>query len=236
MSDGLMMHAGGSRVERQELALIPTPEPTRSWRPVPHLKVAELVIAETMRRGYMIKAESYGLSNDKLMMFGVLKFALMDRPDMTRCLGFRNSHNKKLALGLTAGVNVLVCDNLAFGGEVTLQRKHTSCLDAETLIPESFEQLNRQFMRLEENIDVMKTQAITLDEARIVTCVAAERKVIPSCDIIQVIDTFKEPPHEEFKEPTKWNLHNAFTEVAKKYTPTRFDQCQKGLADLFRLN
>lgn len=233
---GLMMHAGGKRVSKVQLLDIATPAPTSTWKPIAHYTVAEIVIEETIRRGYQIASEEYGLNNEGSKMFGVLRFNPVGKPDMTRCLGFRNSHDKTLALGLTVGVRILVCDNLCFGGETTVHHKHTSCLDVAALIPDAFEKLTDQFAKLEENIDVMKGQQITVDEARIVTCVAAERKVIPSCDIVQVLDTFREPPHEEFREPTKWNLHNAFTEVAKKYSPSRFDQCQRGLADLFRLN
>ena len=195
-ANGLIMHAGGKRVERSELALIPTPEPTKTYMPVPHLKAAELVVAETARRGYQIAAEEYGLSKDGSKMFGVLRFNPDGRPDMTRCLGFRNSHDKTLAFGLTVGVRVLVCDNLAFGGEETFRRKHTSCLDIVSMIPDVFNKLTGQFKMLEERIDCLKACSISIDDARVMTVMAAELKAIPSCDIVQVLDTFRNPPHE----------------------------------------
>lgn len=235
MSNGLMMHAGGMRVTKEELALVSTPEATATHKPVPHIAVAELVTTEARNRGYEIASEEYGLSNDKSKMFGVLRFGIKDKPDTTRALGFRNSHDKSLALGLTVGLRVLVCDNLAFGGETTVHRKHTSGIDIQSLIPGAFDKVAYQFTRLEETIDGLKIQTITIDEARVITVMAAEINAIPSCDILNVLDTFKNPPHEEFRASTRWNLHNAFTEVGKKYSPTRAFQFNRGVAKLFNL-
>ena len=66
--------------------------------------------------------------------------------------------------------------------------------------------------------------------------VAAERQAIPSCDILSVWKEFKHPRHEEFAEPTRWSLLNAFTETAKKYSPARADQCYRSLTRLFGLD
>ena len=64
----------------------------------------------------------------------------------------------------------------------------------------------------------------------------AERQAIPSCDILTVWKEFKHPRHEEFSEPTRWSLLNAFTETAKKYSPARADLCYRGLTRLFGLD
>ncbi len=41
-------------------------------------------------------------------------------------IGIRNSHDKSLRLGLTAGLRVFVCSNMAFSGEFTpVLAKHT---------------------------------------------------------------------------------------------------------------
>ena len=64
----------------------------------------------------------------------------------------------------------------------------------------------------------------------------AERQAIPSCDILTVWNEFKHPRHEEFAEPTRWSLLNAFTETAKKYSPARADQCYRSLTRLFGLD
>lgn len=166
-------------------------------------------------------------------MFGVLKFAPQGNPEYTRALGIRNSHDKSFALGLVVGVNVLVCSNMAFGGETTIHRKHTSGIEIETLIPQAFDKLDYQYVRLEERINGMKLETVSIDAARVITVMAAEIRAIPSCDIIEVMNEFKQPRHEEFSAPTKWSLYNGFTETAKKYSPARADYCYRKLAELF---
>ena len=231
----LILHCGSERVDREALKHVPTPDPTPTWKPVPHHQVAELVVNEAEARGYEIMAEDYGLNDAGSKMFGVLRFHPQGKPEMSRALGFRNSHDKSLALGLTAGMVVAVCDNLAFGGEVTLHRKHTSGIEIKELVPMAFEKLAYQYVQLEESIDGLKIRMVTVDEARVLTVMAAEIKAIPSCDILPVLDEFREPRHEEFREPTMWSLYNGFTETAKKYSPMRADQCYRSLAKLFGL-
>ena len=167
-------------------------------------------------------------------MFGVLRFKPENTGvEYTRALGIRNSHNKQFALGLAAGMSVFCCDNLSFFGDITIHRKHTSGIEIGELIPQAFDRLGEQYLRLEERIGSMKLEMLSIDEARIVTVMAAEMKAIPSCDILEVLNEFKIPKHQEFSEPNKWSLYNSFTETAKKYSPARADFCYRKLAGLF---
>ena len=236
--EGLMLHCGSEKMTREELRGIPTPQPTQTWKPVPHFEAATLVAHVAENRGYEIMSEDYGLNQSGTRMFGVLKFAPEGHPEYTRALGIRNSHDKSFALGLVVGVSICCCDNMAFsyaGEGTTIHRKHTSGIELETLIPKAFDSLGEQYIRLERNIDRLKLEMISIDEARIVTVMAAEVRAIPSCDILAVLDGFREPEHEQFREPTRWSLYNSFTETAKKYSPARADQCYQRLAKMFGL-
>ncbi len=234
MNGELVLHCGAEKVSRADLMDVATPRPTETWRPVPHYEVAELVASEAKRRGYEIVKEEYGLTRRGDRMFGVLRFKPENTGlEYTRALGIRNSHNKQFALGLAAGMSVFCCDNLSFSAEVTIHRKHTSGIEISELIPEAFEKLAYQYVRLEERINGMKLEVVSIDAARVITVMAAEIRAIPSCDIIEVLNEFKQPRHEEFREPTKWSLYNSFTETAKKYSPARADSCYRRLAGLF---
>ena len=234
MSGELVLHCGAGKVSRADLMNVATPMATETWRPVPHYEVAELVANEAGRRGYEIVKEEYGLTASGEKMFGVLRFKPENTGvEYTRALGIRNSHNKQFALGLAAGMSVFCCDNLSFSGDITIHRKHTSGIEIGELIPQAFEKLAYQYVRLEERIGGMKLEAVSIDQARVITVMAAEIRAIPSCDIIEVLNEFKQPRHEEFREPTKWSLYNSFTETAKKYSAARADCCYRQLAELF---
>ncbi|OGV48885.1 MAG: hypothetical protein A2017_00365 [Lentisphaerae bacterium GWF2_44_16] len=234
--NGLLLHCGSKNVDRDDLKYIETPHGTASWKPVPHYEVAELVRGEAMERGYDITSEEYGLNPSGTKMFGVLRFQPHGHPEYARALGFRNSHDKSLALGITAGLTVFVCDNLAFGGAMTIHRKHTSGIEVESLIPDAFGRLSEQYIRLERNVDTLKVMSVSIDEARVITVKAAEIKAIPPSDILSVLKGFREPQHEEFKPCNMWGLYNSFTETAKKYSPPRADFAYRKLAGLFGLD
>ncbi len=235
MENNLILHCGARKVSRDELRDVLTPKPTMSWRPVPHYEVAELVTHVAKHRGYELVKEEYGLAGDGMKMFGVLNFANPGGSGCTRALGIRNSHDKRFALGLVVGERIAVCDNMSFGGEVVIRRKHTARIEIEELIPGAFDKLGEQYVRFERRIETMKLEMLSADQARVITVMAAEIKAIPSSDIVPVLDEFREPQHAEFKEPTKWSLYNSFTETAKKYSPMRADFCYRRLAGLFDL-
>jgi hypothetical protein len=233
---GLMLHCGSGHVTRDELQLVPTPAPTATWHPVAHHRIAELVRQEAIHRGYQIAGEDYGLNPSGTRLFGVLRFSQDGRPDFTRALGFRNSHDKSLALGLTAGLSVFVCDNLCFGGETVLYRRHTTRLEIEMLIVKAFDSLTGQYAQLETGVGRLRSMPVSEDDARLLVVRAAEMQAIPGSDILPVLEGFRQPPHAEFAEPNRWSLYNSFTETAKAYSPGRADQCYRILARLFQLN
>ena len=61
-------------------------------------------------------------------------------------LGGRNSHDKTMALGITAGYRVFVCENGAFHGDYTpVIRKHTRNLDLYDVLSTGVENMVRNF-------------------------------------------------------------------------------------------
>ena len=208
---GLMLESNARFVGRDEIAQVPTPIGTVSWKPVPHMEVIDAVGDVVNARGWRILDEQYGLARDGQKLFGVMRINRSSSPEWSRCIGIRNSHDRSLSVGLTAGITVLVCSNNAFGGSMVIKRRETVA-------------------------EGLKIDEVGDDEVRASIVKAAEIQAIPSCDILNVWKEFKEPKHEEFAEPTRWSLLNAFTETAKKYSPARADLCYRGLTRLFGLD
>jgi hypothetical protein len=233
---GLMIDSNAKYVGRDEIALVPTPAATASWKPVPHVEVIDSVTEMIRQRDWMILDEQYGLARDGQKMFGVIRINRSSSTEWSRCIGIRNSHDRSFAVGLTAGISVQVCSNLAFGGSMVLKRRHTSRIELNGLIVEAIDSLEMEFLLLENIAEDLKTGYLADDEARAVLVKAAEAQAINSSDILPVWKEFKEPRHEEFAEPTQWSLLNAFTQNAKKYSPARADVCYRNLTRLFGLD
>ncbi|MDD5699052.1 MAG: DUF932 domain-containing protein [Victivallaceae bacterium] len=233
---GLMIDSNAKFVGRDAIARVPTPAATASWKPVPHVEVIDAVTDMIQARRWRILDEQYGLARDGQKMFGVIRINRSSSTEWSRCIGLRNSHDQSFAVGLTAGISVTVCSNLAFGGSMVLKRRHTSRIELNCLIVEAIDSLEMEFLTLENIAEDLKTGRLGDDEARAVIVRAAEAQAINSSDILPVWKEFKDPRHEEFAEPTRWSLLNAFTENAKKYSPARADVCHRNLTRLFGLD
>lgn len=232
----LMIDSNARYVGRNEIAMVPTPAATASWKPVPHLDVIDAVTNVVKGQNWTILEEQYGLARDGQKMFGVIRINKSSSLEWSRCIGIRNSHDRTLAVGLTAGISVCVCSNLCFGGSMVLKRRHTSRIELEGLVTEAIDALGDEFLTLETVAEDLKLQYVRDDAARAAIVKAAEAGAVNSCDIIPVFREFKSPSHPEFEEPTRWSLLNAFTENAKKYSPARADICHRGLTRLFGLD
>ncbi|MBQ7206229.1 MAG: DUF932 domain-containing protein [Lentisphaeria bacterium] len=231
-----LMMCNGKFVGREEIANVPTPAGTASWHPVAHADVIAAVAEAVRAKNWQILDEQYGLAREGQRMFGVMRINRSSSPEWSRCIGIRNSHDQSLAVGLAAGISVMCCSNLAFGGTMVLHRRHTSRIKLGDLVVEAVEELEMEFLNLETVSEDLKLHEVRPDEARAVIVRAAEVGAVNSCDIVPIFREFQKPCHEEFADPTRWSLLNAFTEHAKKYSPGRADICYRGLTRLFGLD
>ena len=233
---GLIMQEG-KFVSRDEVARTDTPCSTATWRPVPHIDVIEAVSKVIRAHDWNIEGEKFGLASEGQKMFGVMEISSSSSPDWHRCIGLRNSHDKSLAVGLSAGIVVCVCSNLAFGGTTVIKRKHTSRFELTDLIDRAVASLEDDFLTMESVSEDLKDVYLKNDdEARSSIVRAAELGVINSSDILPVYREFKSPSHEEFREPTRWSLLNSITEIVKKYSPQRVDHSYLALNRAFGLD
>ncbi|MDY0176501.1 MAG: DUF932 domain-containing protein [Lentisphaeria bacterium] len=232
----LIIGTNENYVDRQQLAMVQTPEATSTWLPVPHMQLIESVEKNVYRHGWRIASEQFGLSRDGQRLFGVMAVANADNRQWTRTIGLRNSHDKSLCVGISAGVNVLVCSNLAFGGTEVLQRRHTSGIDVDLLVEDGMRSLADGFLNLELALKRLQNIWLSEDQARRLIVRIAEADAIPSCDILPVFREFQQPRHAEFENPSCWSLLNAITELSHKYAPARADKCHRRLTRLFGLD
>jgi hypothetical protein len=69
----LMVHSGGRTRTRQELALLPTPPGTDTWKPVPHYELVDSLIEGLTAHNIAITREAYATSGrDDASLSGVL--------------------------------------------------------------------------------------------------------------------------------------------------------------------
>ena len=124
MEEGLFM----KRLSVDELRQIPAPEATKTWRPVSHETVHEQVNRVFQDLGLVVTKTTADVGRNGASAFVTYGVDIPGRSHSGVELGWRNSTDKSIALGFTAGVSVYVCSNMVFRGDWIRFRKHTSGL------------------------------------------------------------------------------------------------------------
>jgi len=234
----LVLHRGDWSATKADLASVPVPEPTDSYQPVPYDRFVEEVELHVPRFGLTIVSEEFALARDGRQMFAVLTCANgTQHRDYAPVLGLRSSYDRTLAVGLVGGaVRVLVCDNLAFSGEVTMSRKHTANVfrDLPDLIYRMLSQVSSMQERLAEEVAAMKARELTAPEADHLIVEAIRKHVVPASWLPKVLSAWEEPRHVEFAPRTAWSLMNAFTEILKGQGPRAQMEGSLRLTQVFR--
>ena len=89
-------------------------------------------------------------------MFGVLALDIEEN-GVRVSIGLRNSHDKSVALGITIGYCVFVCDNLAFHGDFqTVTRKHSKNLVLADVLAVAIERMQRNFAPMLNQVNAWK--------------------------------------------------------------------------------
>jgi hypothetical protein len=216
----LMLHAGGHHVAREALARCDVPPPSRTWHPIPHHRLLEQVEHAATDSNLSIVNEAHALARDGSRYFGLLEVGNEnDDADWSLVLGLRNSHDQSFPAALAVGSGVLICDNLAFSGEVTLARKHTRHIerDLPQLVDRAVGRLGNLRDRQRERIDTYKQTTLDDSHAHDLMVRAVDHKVVPVTALPQVVNQWRQPAYDAFSDDgkTAWRLFNAFTEALK---------------------
>ena len=205
-------------MSRSDLAETPTPRATRSWRPIPHIRLLQVVEKVLLEHGMTVDGQAHGLSHDAARYLGLLEVkAHNGNSDYRHVVGVRNSHDMKFSAGVVAGSQVLVCDNLSFAGEIQIARKHTPRIlcDLPRLASDAVSGLRRYWDQHDQR--VARYQGIGINDVRAHDLIvrSVDEGVMANSYIPRVLSEWRGPAHREFEPRNVWSLQNAFTEVFK---------------------
>jgi hypothetical protein len=218
----LLVHKGGRIVTRDDLALVPVPEATDSYLPVPHNQLADSlsVIGQDILTGFALAKEQYALARDGAQMFGVLVFQ-NNNTEIGLSIGFRNSYDKSMAVGIAIGANVFVCDNLALTGDITVMKKHTVNVwkSLEDTAISTLYRSTRNFEQIVMDAELLKQQAVGNSEAFKMLGLLFGHGVLSPRQLPVVKAEWLNPSYPEFKARNMWSFYNACTESLKSSPP-----------------
>ena len=220
MNSTLILHCGGEAATLEQIAAVPPPEETDSYKPLPHYDLAfnTMKIGEEMMglRGFKVGKAAFGLSHEGRRMFGLVSFK-NGTQGMGLAVGFRNSYDKSMSAGFAIGGRVFVCDNLALAGELVVMRRHTGGIIEELRdkLVLTFHRAYQTWDSLVNDRNRMQACELSSDRAHELIGLAFGRKLIGPRQFLNVVREWRTPRHEEFKDRNLWSLYNGFTEVYK---------------------
>jgi hypothetical protein len=213
----LLSHVDTDLVSRAELRAPPALEPTRTFKPIPHIELVDMLELVLNQNQIRIEEERFALRRDGSVLFGVLQLAYGMTSDGRAALGLRTPNNKTMSIQLCAGLSVFVCDNLAFRGDmIALKRKHTSSLNLRVELAGAVLRFQEHFGRLAGEVERLKERMLADIEAKALIHDTFASGLMPVRFLPNVSQGYFEPELPEFEPRTAWRLHNAFTGSAKE--------------------
>lgn len=208
--------------EKSQLATIPMPVETKSYKPISHSRLVEMTISRIESMGKKIVHESYTTNKSGEQLF--VKFGIEDENNDTfrKMIGLRNSYDKSMPVGLVSGAQVIVCENGMFTGEIKQSRRHTANIerDLDELFDGIVSNIDDKYEILLKDAELMKSKSVTIERANEIFGEILLRKqdVSNITTLNNAVRLFKKPING-FKDENVWDVYNAFTEAFKQLSP-----------------
>ncbi len=216
----LMSHAGTSKVTRADLALLPVPEETDTFKPIAHSYLINQLEEALAFRHIQITRDEYAVSPDGMKMFGLLELN-STHEGLTFAIGLRTANDKSMRLGMVAGYRVFVCDNMSLSGDFKpLLAKHSKNFNLNEALTMGVDRIQRNWQPLREAIDFKRQYQLSDGDAQALIYRAFMTQKFP-VKLMKTVhrEFFVSPSHAEFQQRTVWSLENSFTTAFKALKP-----------------
>lgn len=241
----LLAHTGTSVVTLDHLKTIEVPPATDTWTPVPHITIPQGITEMVQSRGWsFIDPENnrfqVAVTKDGDKMFGVTKITIPDILDAEAqlAIGFRNSHDKSMAVRIAVGASVTVCDNMLITGDINIRREHTSRISVMDVLERAFDQIPAAAQAMFGWLNDLKDRQLKAEAGVALLAEAVERKALPIGDFMDARSSFLasyEGANPIINHPgTVWSAYQAVTEQFKKHALSRTQEYTINLNTLVR--
>lgn len=217
---------GVSKVTEDEIAAVPSVPFTKTFSPIHHMDVISAVKESIGAVGLEIRNTEYVLAASGQKMFGVYDLS-QGTSELCWSIGIRNSMNKSMSLGITAGTRVFVCENLCFSGEFIAFRRHTAGLTIDALAFLAYTSLKamipqlRSFQQWHENL---RNYQLTEADSKILLVEIMASSVISSHKFHQFRELYG-----SVYDDSLWGFHEAVTDILKGSSLLKLPQRNKDL-------
>jgi hypothetical protein len=216
------------------------PPQTQSYKPVSNALINQMIYEEAKHRQYQITGKGYRANPSRTEFIAMFT---LDNPKngLSRMIGYRNSTNKKWAVGFVAGALVMICTNGMISGDIITIRRHTGSIrdDLRLIVKQAFDEITPRFNSLLQETAFLHEKLIQKPVAlEIVSELFFSKEILTVTQMSKlkekffVDQNFSIPKDPETFFPA-WNLYNQLTEAMKHGAPGNFFNQHIELHDYF---
>jgi hypothetical protein len=238
----MMLHCGGKNISFDDLQAVELPPETETYVPIAHADLALNItsVCSDMLHDYekvddifavsagLIKNGEEKIKHDAARFFGLTTYRRKggDKGEMGLALGYRNSYDKSMKIGMAIGARVFICDNMAISGSVaSFSMLHTGDV-LNRLRDEIVLGVNKSrdgFLQVEKDAEEMKTVRVADDSAFRMLGLAFGRDALTPTQLTNAVRSWKSDDYMGGfgEERTAWSLYNAGTEALKGVRPAK---------------
>lgn len=209
----------GKVVEYSDLRKISVPTATRSYQPIQYNELIDMVIDKsrnTLSSSFTEDSTEYVVARDNQHFFGLHTYK-ENETGLRLAIGFRNSYNKQLSVGLACGSQVVVCTNLMITGDVFVMRKNTTnaVYDLDSLIVNALKTATDSYAVAMDRKLNSGTKYISNEYAYKFLGLITGKGILKHRQFAKAIKEFHNPSYNHGDSNTAWMLYNAVTESMK---------------------
>lgn len=200
----------------QEIAQVPLPAQTKSYYPVGHKQLRDVVVDRFESSGREISGEGYHLKNDGNVMLGMIVLKARSERETLSPLTvmLRNSYDKSHSVGIASGPSVFYCLNMCISGsDMTFLRKHTRNVwrDMDNVLDRVLSTAQERYESRLDQIDRLADLPISDTAGYEILGTLAGNDILKPRMFNSAMREWKDPRFEAFKPRNAWSLYNAVT-------------------------
>jgi hypothetical protein len=219
-------------VSEYEVRAVPEVQGTPTWNPIHHGQVIDAIDGAIANFGLGVQHKRFELSTSGGNMFASYRLD-QGKNGVDWQIGFRNSVEKRFAVGVTAGNFTVVCSNMIFSGKFVEFRKHTSGLDLEELMTIAGRAITStvdKLVALETWQEELHQVRLPHRDMRALTFEAMRREAFPPSRFHRFLEAYK--VESELNGPTLHAFFGACTRTIRDQSLTQISKRSTALNTL----
>jgi hypothetical protein len=231
------MNKTNMEVTRQELLDVTIPTQTNRYKPVSHGNLINMTLEHIDKAGFVVKKETYTAAQKGLIATAYYDLEYGGDPEVGLRVAWQNSYNKQVSLKYALGLNVFVCTNGCFYGDIgAFKKKHTGIVQEFTpaKIDEYFTSADGVYSNLVQHKNRLKEIELSKKVmAQLIGEMYVTEAILKETQVSIMKREVEKESYDYGVMGTAWNLYNAATHSFKSLHPTDYLETHNKLHNFF---